>query len=215
MCGNPRRGVTMTRSAVIFDLDGTITEPFLDFDAIRREMGLPDGRPILEAMNDMNPAERAVADAILDRHEQRAAQQSTTHDGAAEAIADIRSLGMPVAILTRNTRKWTEFVLDKHAIHVDAIRCREDGATKPSPEPVRDLCRALDAAPERSWVIGDHRFDIESGRRAGAKTILMLGSRARPDYADLADHAVRKFHEILRIVGDADRVTLPRPEPGS
>ena len=39
----------MGRSAVIFDLDGTITRPFLDFDAIRREMGLPHGLPILEA----------------------------------------------------------------------------------------------------------------------------------------------------------------------
>ena len=30
----------MTITTVIFDLDGTITRPFLDFDAIRAEMGL-------------------------------------------------------------------------------------------------------------------------------------------------------------------------------
>ena len=35
--------------AVIFDLDGTITQPYLDFDGIREEMGLEkNGGPILE-----------------------------------------------------------------------------------------------------------------------------------------------------------------------
>ena len=37
--------------AVIFDLDGTITQPFFDFDAIREEMGLnKDSGPVLEQM---------------------------------------------------------------------------------------------------------------------------------------------------------------------
>ena len=44
--------------AVIFDMDGTLTKPCLDFDAIRAEMGL-SGEPILEAMARMTPDERA------------------------------------------------------------------------------------------------------------------------------------------------------------
>ena len=36
------------RSVVIFDLDGTITEPYLDFDTIRAKVGVEG--PILEAM---------------------------------------------------------------------------------------------------------------------------------------------------------------------
>ena len=41
----------MTIKAVIFDLDGTITEPFFDFDAIRKEIGLDDSDgSILEAI---------------------------------------------------------------------------------------------------------------------------------------------------------------------
>ena len=43
--------------AVVFDLDGTITEPYFDFDAIREEIGLEkNGEPILEAMEKMTPA---------------------------------------------------------------------------------------------------------------------------------------------------------------
>jgi len=41
----------MPIKAVIFDLDGTITRPYFDFDAIREEMGLDrNSGPVLEAM---------------------------------------------------------------------------------------------------------------------------------------------------------------------
>lgn len=38
----------MTIRAVVYDLDGTLVDSGLDFPAIRREMALPDGVPILE-----------------------------------------------------------------------------------------------------------------------------------------------------------------------
>ena len=53
---------------VIFDLDGTLTVPALDFDAIRAEIGLPPG-PILESLERLSQAERRRAEEILHRHE--------------------------------------------------------------------------------------------------------------------------------------------------
>ena len=45
----------MSIKAVIFDLDGTITEPYFDFDAIRDEMGLDrNSGPVLETMQRMS-----------------------------------------------------------------------------------------------------------------------------------------------------------------
>jgi len=45
----------MPIKAVIFDLDGTITQPYFDFDAIREEIGLPrDSGPILEIIESKN-----------------------------------------------------------------------------------------------------------------------------------------------------------------
>jgi len=44
----------MAIRAVIFDLDGTITQPYFDFDAIREQMGLErDSGPVLEQMENM------------------------------------------------------------------------------------------------------------------------------------------------------------------
>ena len=67
----------MRIKAIIFDLDGTITQPFFDFDAMRIEMGLaPDAGPILEQMEKMTPARRADVEKILRYHEEKAVAES-------------------------------------------------------------------------------------------------------------------------------------------
>jgi len=199
----------MGKSAVIFDLDGTLTRPYLDFDVIRAEIGVESG-PVLEAMDRMNEADRGRATEILARHEHQAAKQSTLYDGAAETLARLRARGHPVAILTRNARRSVNVVLIKHGLVVDAVRTREDGAVKPSAEPILSICAELSAEPGQSWMVGDYRFDIESGVRAGTGTILMIGQADPPPFADQADHVIRRLEEVLPIVEPSLR---PRRHP--
>lgn len=187
------------RSAVIFDLDGTITKPDLDFDRIRDEIGVEG--PILEAMETMSADARGRAELILVRYEGEAAGRAELHDGAIEVIQGLRSSGYPVAILTRNSRRNLDNILKRFGIEVDATRTRDDGAIKPSPEPVLSLCCELDVEPRDTWMVGDYLFDIQSGQRAGAKTILMIGDRARPSFADQADHTVSRLKDLLPLVG--------------
>ena len=52
--------------AFIFDLDGTLTVAVHDFDAIRAELGLPVGRPILEELATLPLAEAAELRERLD-----------------------------------------------------------------------------------------------------------------------------------------------------
>ncbi|MFH0981016.1 MAG: HAD family hydrolase [Planctomycetota bacterium] len=187
------------RSAVIFDLDGTLTVPCLDFDAIRAEIGLPPG-PILEALERLSNAARQRALQILDRHEREAAENSKLQEGAAQTVHRLRERGFGVGILTRNTRKWTEFVLAKHGVSVDALRCRDDGTVKPAAEPVLRLCADLDADPSQTWVVGDHLFDLLAGAGAGAHTVLMRGDRQAPEYAAQADHVIGRLEELLTFI---------------
>lgn len=186
--------------AIIFDLDGTLTVPVLDFGAIREELGLTD-EPILEAMARMDAADRARAEAVLDRHERRAARESTLQHGAVGTLAQLRSRGYRLAILTRNARRWAQVVLDKHGLAVDALRCRDEGAVKPSAEPINELCAELNCRPSESWMVGDHLFDIRSGRQAGCTTVLMLGDRPAPEYARQADHVIRRLGELVDLLG--------------
>lgn len=188
----------MDRSAVIFDLDGTLTRPYLDFDAMRAELGVEG--PVLEAMAEMDPASRQRAEAVLLRHEQEAAENAVLQEGAVEVIEACRARGFAIAVLTRNARPTVNLVLRKHGITIDALRTREDGAIKPSAEPVLSICEELYADPRRSWMVGDYLFDIMSGRAAGAHTVLMISDKPIPDFADQADHVIRRLAELLPII---------------
>jgi len=189
----------VTRSAVIFDLDGTLTKPILDFDDIRYEIGGIEG-PILEALPSLPDERRRRAEAILERHEREAAQQAVLYEGAVEVLHECRRRGHPVAILTRNARVNLAAVLERFGITIDASRTREDGAIKPSPEPVLSICEELGAAPELSWMVGDYRFDIESGRAAGTRTVLMIGDGPAPEFARQADHVISTLGQLLDVL---------------
>lgn len=190
----------MVKAAVIFDLDGTLTRPYLNFDAIRAEIGIASG-PILEALDTMSREDRRAAEVIVERHEWEAARNSALYDGARELLLECRRREHATAILTRNARTIVDLVLSKHDLSVDAIRTREDGAIKPSPEPVLSICRELAVDPKASWMVGDFLFDILSGKSAGARTVLMIGDDAPPDYAPQADFVIRKLSELSAILG--------------
>ncbi|MEK6676431.1 MAG: HAD-IA family hydrolase [Planctomycetota bacterium] len=187
------------RAAVIFDLDGTITKPYLDFDAIRAEIGIAKG-PILEALSEMTGGAKKRAECIMLRHEQEAADNASLHDGAAEVVKTIRERGHPVGIVTRNSDQMVHQVLSKFGIVVDTVRSREFGAIKPSPEPVLSICAEFAAEPTQSWMIGDYLFDILSGKRAGTKTVLMVGDGDRPAYAEQAGFVITRLEEMLQLL---------------
>jgi phosphoglycolate phosphatase-like HAD superfamily hydrolase len=178
--------VSATPRAVIFDMDGTLTEPLLDFDAIRAEIGLRPGLPILEQLAAGDDALRARGEEIMRRHERDAIARATLADGCRELLARLRACGVPCAILTRNVREVVEsfvrkFDLGESFAHQGAPEgplevaayTREDGPPKPAPDGVLHLCRALGVAPAQALVVGDYTFDIVAGRVAGCRTALV------------------------------------------
>ncbi len=185
--------------AVIFDFDGTLTKSYLDFDEIRAELGI-DGGPILEAISEMNAEARAHAETILQRHEWEAARNAQLQPGAREVVAACRAHNVPVAILTRNARPTLDHVLDLFGITVDAIRTRDDGAIKPSPEPVHSICKQLGVTAASSWMVGDHLYDMRTGKAAGTRTVLFVDDDGTPQDTGGADHVVHRLEELLPLV---------------
>jgi len=186
--------------AVIFDLDGTLTEPLLDFDAMRAEIGLPPG-PILEQLAHADEATRARADAILRRHELDAIARATLADGCAEVLAHLAARAIPAAILTRNVREVVDVFARAFGFSFAAVYTREDGPHKPSPAGVFALCEKMGAAPAETLVVGDYKFDILAGRAAGCATALVTTTHG-PAPDELAgwgppDVVVSSLRELL------------------
>ena len=191
----------MSQRLVIFDMDGTLTRPMLDFDAIRAEIGLPK-EPLLEAVRALPPEDQARAEAILLRHEAVAAAGSELQPGAKQTIDAIRRAGIPVALMTRNTRLSTKAFDERHGLVFDHIRTREDGVMKPSPAPVLEICRKFEAMPADTWVIGDFHYDLMCGNAAGAISVLFWGEgELLPDWAREARHVIQALPELLGLMG--------------
>jgi HAD superfamily hydrolase (TIGR01509 family) len=164
--------------ALLFDMDGTLTEPLLDFPRIKAEMGIGD-RAILEALAELSEPERAAAERILLRHEEEAAARSTLNPGCHELLAYVQAQRIPTALITRNSRASVRMVMERHRLRFDKLVTREDGKFKPHPEPLLIACNCLSVMPAHAWMIGDGEHDIVAGAAAGVPTIWISHGRER------------------------------------
>jgi HAD superfamily hydrolase (TIGR01509 family) len=184
--------------ALLLDMDGTITEPLLDFPRIKRELGIGD-RPILEALAEMGEAERAAAEAVLARHEDEASARSCLNAGCDRLMQWVAEHGVVTALITRNTRASVQTVLAKHGLSFGTLITREDAPFKPDPRPLRLACDRLGVAPADAWMVGDGQYDVEAGRAAEVRTVWI--SHDRPRSFDAAPwRTVRDLRELVALL---------------
>lgn len=188
---------------IIFDMDGTLVDSQLDFEAIRRDMGLMPGAPILEALS-QTPCgpELDRMQAVLHQHELQSAEQATLIEGVAEFLQWIDDLSIPRAILTRNSRICTDLVTSRLGLKFSHVLTREDAPPKPDPAGLLTICRHWDLAPDEVVFCGDYVFDLEAGRRAGMRTILFAPG-ILPEFANQADLIVQTYHSAADQIRNA------------
>ena len=186
--------------AVLFDMDGTLTEPMLDFPLIKQEMGI-GGRPILEALAEMPPAERAAAEAVLLRHEERAAAHCRLNPGCHAVLDWLRARGVLTALITRNSPLSVNTVVRRHRLPLETLITRDDGPFKPDPHPLRLACRKLGVTEAQAWMVGDGQYDIEAATAAGMKSVWISHGRPKPFDAE----AWRTMPDLLALLNLLER----------
>ena len=185
---------------ILFDMDGVVVRQRLDFLAVKQEIfGDTDGF-ILERMDELPPPERRRAEAILERHETVAALTAEPMDGILPFLAWMEASELKRGLVTRNSRKSVELVLDRLGIGFDAVVTREDAPPKPAPDPVWVACRGMRLRPSEVVFVGDFEFDMLSGRRAGVRTVLLRsGATTTSEYADLGVDSFAELQERLTV----------------
>ena len=190
----------LSRAHWIFDLDGTLTLAIHDFDAIRAELGLPQGQLILEALAARPEHERSRLEAQLDAIELRLAQKATPQPGADVLLEELLTRGARLGILTRNSRRNAFETLRAAGLQryfaEDCVLGREQAPPKPSPAGAQRLLEGWKAPAGSAVMVGDYAFDLVCGRAAGATTVY-LDPSGRFDFADLADHRIRRLDDLL------------------
>jgi HAD superfamily hydrolase (TIGR01509 family) len=187
--------------ALLFDMDGTLTEPALDFAALKAAMGIPVTRPILEALAEMTPEARGAAEVILHEYEDRAAAASKLNRGCDRLIEWIVERRFKTALITRNSRKSVACVLERHGLSFDLLITREcaNGKYKPDPTPLLMACERLGVAPDEAWMIGDSFHDVNAGVAAGIRTVWLSHGQPRT-FENEPWREVRDLGELLDLL---------------
>jgi len=150
--------------------------------------------------------------------------------GVPEALRKLKAAGFRAFVITNQSGIARGLITEAqyHAVQEELLRqigaglidaayfCADPPAApstrrKPEPGMVLEAAAAYDIDLSRSYFIGDKSADIECGRRAGTRTILVLtGYPAEPD--SHPDFTARDIAEAVQIVlsphfanpGDAD-----------
>lgn len=209
--------------AVLFDFDGTLTEPgAIDFEAIRQAIGCPPGTPILEFIAvQPNEARRADLYSILEGIELEAAAVSRPNLGAVRTVRGLKSRGLPVGVISRNSLASIERALENFAGlspgDFDVIVSHDVAlAPKPAPDTVLWAANQLGVDPSGCVVVGDFGFDVRAGKAAGAVTVLVrnhsfpAGGGAGDSFADWARDADYVIDDLTQL-DEVVRLGLPLP----
>ncbi|MET9514427.1 HAD-IIIA family hydrolase [Streptomyces sp. NPDC002994] len=136
---------------------------------------------------------------------------------AREAVAAVRSLGIPVGvvsnqsgvargILTRRqveaVRQRVEDLLGPFAVWAVCPHGPDDGCgcRKPAPGLVLAACERLGVPAERCVVIGDIGSDVAAAHAAGARGVLVPTAMTRPEETAAADETAADLLEAVRLV---------------
>jgi HAD superfamily hydrolase (TIGR01509 family) len=173
----------------VFDMDGTLTIAVHDFPAIKRALDIPLEDDILGHLAAL-PAEQSIAKhAWLLEHERELALASQPAEGAVELVRELAARGYRLGVLTRNARELAHITLKAIGLAdcfaVEDVLGRDEATPKPHPAGLLKLADAWKVEPSRMVMVGDYRHDLDCGRAAGARTVLVnLPENPWPELTD-------------------------------
>ena len=196
-----------TRTAWIFDMDGTLTESLHDFPAISRALGLSEDEPILEALAKLPDDEAADCNHQLNQIELEIAHQATPQPGAYDLLSDLKAQGKQVGILTRNTKAIAHVTLAACGLAKffapNDVLGRSCCPPKPQPDGILQLLSAWSATPADAVMTGDHRFDLAAGRNANAIAVYLDPTGEFP-WQQYADYSIKSLEKLRQLIQSAE-----------
>ena len=184
----------------IFDMDGTLTVAAHDFEAIRVELGLPAGVPILEAIARLSGADQRSAYRRLSAIELAIAHESRAQVGAHGLLSALSARGVQLGVLTRNSTEVAMITLEVAGLaSFFSARCvlgRDRCAPKPDPAGVRQLLDLWNARADDAVLVGDFVFDLQAARNAALAQAIYFDHDRSGRFADAADLTVTSLDEL-------------------
>ncbi|GAA1624635.1 HAD family hydrolase [Georgenia ruanii] len=174
--------------AVVFDMDGVLTDTETIWDEVRRSLAAADGLPwpdgASEAMLGMSTPEwsqymaatvgvrgdaREVAERVIDEMARRYHEHLPTLPGAVEAVTRLAAR-WPLGLASSSPRRLIDASLDALGIAAcfrATVSTEEVARGKPAPDGYARVCELLGADPARTVAIEDSSNGLRSASAAG------------------------------------------------
>ena len=125
---------------VIFDMDDTLTKSNLDLDEMYKRCGVSKNEDILTAIKSMAPEDAAKSRSIIEEMEEEGRRTLKFCNGALEIGRWLNKHNVPIALVTRNTRKTVNHMVDKLWMPAGGVSpflpaLTRDGDLPPKPDP--------------------------------------------------------------------------------
>ncbi|MBU1905374.1 MAG: HAD family hydrolase [Candidatus Omnitrophica bacterium] len=184
---------------IVFDLDGTLVDAYraiirsfnytmqrLGYPRqsdliIRRAVGWGDGS-LLEPFLKKKDLKEALS--IYRMHHQAALLKgSRVFPWAKKALRRLKSAKYKLAVATNRPTKFTGILMDHLGLtkYFNYVLCSDVlKRGKPDPEILRKIMQRFNLNPKQTIYVGDMNIDVQTGRRAGVKTVIVAtGSSSR------------------------------------
>ncbi|KAL6971185.1 hypothetical protein U1Q18_030865 [Sarracenia purpurea var. burkii] len=202
---------------VVFDMDGTLTVPVIDFQAMYRAVlgedeyfalksNSPSGIDILNHIESWSPDKQQKAHEIIAHFERQGLDRLQIMPGALELCGFLDSRNIRRGLITRNVKAAVDLFHLRFGITFAPALSREFRPYKPDPAPLLHICSIWEVLPNEVMMIGDSlKDDVACGKQAGAFTCLLdeKGRYDSPEYANAkfkADYKVSSLADVYSLL---------------
>jgi phosphoglycolate phosphatase len=215
-----------TLPALIFDLDGTLTDSKPGILGCLREVldarGMHDctslerfiGPPVEEWAEELLP-QGTEEDRVALAHDYRACydrvgwSNNSVFAGVEEMLTQLRAEGFPLYVCTSKQQHFAIRILEKFGLAQYFTAIHGDKAEYASHSKVDLLARVLserELVPESVWMVGDRSFDIDAAHENSVRCLAAgWGYGAAEEWAQ-ADALAATPADVMAIVAAQDAV---------
>ena len=183
---------------IIMDMDGTIFTSNVDWSSVKKKLNVHNSS-ILEKIYSGGVVDKDGLN-YLEAIEEKNTLEAKTIDGSLEFINEIRERGINISLVTNNSRKNMNYLIDKFNISFDMIITRDEKMWKPSPSAFKCLMKKFEVEPENTISIGDSDLDITASVRSSISDIFIIkDSNITGNYSENINY-FKDFHELSNMI---------------
>lgn len=175
------------RKAVIFDLDGTLTQseegiwncvkyaaaqlgwPCPDAATLRKFIGPPLAYSFKTFMGMTDEQADEAVRVYRSRYVVEGLFENRVYPGIRRLLRTLKQQGYECAVATGKPQGPAQRIIEYFGL--DAYLNKVVGPDNSAPEKDALIRQALPESYDEAWMVGDRRFDIEGGKRVGIKTV--------------------------------------------